>query len=181
MSFGYNGKILHIDLSRREISVEEPSESLYRSYLGGPGIGMYYLLKLLKPGVDPLSPENVLVFAPGAITGSPGPGVVRLTVCAKSPLTNTAGKSEAGGFWGPELKNAGLDAVVVRGKASSPVYIWIDGDGVEIRDARHLWGKTTGEAQAAIRQELGSDKVRVAQIGPGGENLVRFTNITNSH
>lgn len=179
MSFGYNGKILHIDLSRREISVEEPSESLYRSYLGGPGIGMYYLLKLLKPGVDPLSPENVLVFAPGAITGSPGPGVVRLTVCAKSPLTNTAGKSEAGGFWGPELKNAGLDAVVVRGKASSPVYIWIDGDGVEIRDARHLWGKTTGEAQAAIRQELGSDKVRVAQIGPGGENLVRFANITN--
>lgn len=179
MPEGFNGKILHIDLSTNSFYVEEQCENFYRRYLGGPGIGMYYLLKLLKPKVDPLAEENVLVFAPGIISGAPGPGMGRLTICAKSPLTGLGGKTEAGGFWGPELKAAGFDAVVVRGKAKHPVYIWINGTEVEIRDARHLWGKVTGEVQTAIRAELGFEKIRIAQIGPGGENLVRYANITN--
>ena len=179
MAKGYVGKILQVDLVDQRIWSEEPGDAFYRTYLGGPGIGLYYLLKEVKPGADPLSPDNLLAFAAGTLAGTPGPAVCRYTVCARSPLTGTAGKSEAGGWWGPELKMAGWDAVVIRGRSSRPVYLWIDDARVEIRDASHLWGKTTGEVQELIRQELGSKDVRVAQIGPAGENLVRYANITN--
>jgi aldehyde:ferredoxin oxidoreductase len=179
MPKGYVGKILHVDLTSQRIWTEEPDELFYRTYLGGPGIGLYYLLKEVKPGTGPLSPDNVLTFAAGLLAGTPGPAVCRFTVSAKSPLTGTAGKSEAGGWWGPELKMAGWDAVVIRGRASRPVYLRIRDGEVEIRDASHLWGKSTGAAQDLIREELGSNSIRVAQIGPAGENLVRFANITN--
>lgn len=179
MPYGYNGKVLHIDLSSGTISVEEPEENFYRRYLGGTGVTAYYLLKELKPRVDPLSPDNILIFAPGVVTGAPVGGCGRHTVGAKSPLTNGFGDAQAGGYWGAELKAAGWDAVVIRGKAQNPVYISIIDDKVEIRDARHIWGKPTLECQETIRQELGDPGVRVAQIGPAGEKLVRFACIIN--
>ncbi|MGA2959178.1 MAG: aldehyde ferredoxin oxidoreductase N-terminal domain-containing protein, partial [Thermodesulfobacteriota bacterium] len=104
MPYGYNGKVLHVDLTSLKVKVEEPDELFYRTYLGGGGLASYYLLKHLRPGVDPLGPENVLVFASNVISGVPIAGMTRYTVAAKSPLTGGYGEAEAGGFWGPELK-----------------------------------------------------------------------------
>ena len=111
----------------------------------------YHLLKDLRPGIDPLGPENVLVVAAGSLAGTPGPSLNRVSIGAKSPLSGVYGDSESGGFWATELKFAGFDAIVVRGRSPHPVYLFIDDDRVEIRDARHLWGRTTGEAHEAIR------------------------------
>lgn len=123
--YGITGRILRVDLTRREIRVEEPDELFYRTYWGGSGLTAYYLWKEVPRGADPLGPENVLVFAPGPLTGLPIPGAGRNSVGAKSPLTGGFGDSQAGGFWGAELKRAGFDAVVIRGRAEAPVYLWI--------------------------------------------------------
>ena len=179
MAFGYCGKILHVDLTSSSITVEEPPEIFYRRYFGGQAMAAYYLLKLAPKGVGPLEPENVLVFAASVMCGAPSHGLSRFSVAAKSPLTGGFGDSEAGGYWGPELKFAGYDAVVITGKAKQPVYIWIQDGKAEIRDAAGLWGKTTKDAQTMIREELGDTKIRVALIGPAGENLVSYANITN--
>lgn len=179
MAKGYTARILRVDLTNRQVWSEEPGDDFYRTYLGGPGLGLFFLLREMKPHTDPFSPDNLLIFAAGTLAGTPGPAVGRFTLCAKSPLTGTAGKSEAGGWWGPELKRAGWDAVVIRGQAPEPVFLWINDGEVEIRDASHLWGKTTGEVQELIRRKLGSKDIRVAQIGPAGEKLVRFANVTN--
>ncbi len=179
MPFGYLGKILRVNLSDGRIWIETPDDLFYRAYVGGPGIGLYYLLKEMQPGADPLGPDNILTFAAGVLTGTPTPAGCRFAVTARSPLTGAVGKSEAGGWWGAELKRAGWDAVVVQGRAAEPVYLWIENDRAEIRPATHLWGKTTGDVQTLIRQELGSESIRVAQIGPAGEALVRYANITN--
>ena len=179
MQYGYNGKILRVNLNRGSTSVEEPEENFYRRYLGGAALISYYLLKEQKPGVEPFSPENKLVFAPGIITGVPVGGSGRNAVGAKAPLTNAFSTSEGGGYWGAELKHAGYDAIVIEGKAKKPVYLWIQDGKVEIKDATHLWGKLTAETQELMRQELGDSGVRTALIGPGGENLVRFAGIVN--
>jgi len=154
MPNGYNGKILHVDLSSMKMRVEEPDELFYRTYLGGGGIASYYLLKNLKPGIDPYSPDNVLVFASNVISGVPIAGMTRYTVAAKSPLTGGFGEAEAGGFWGPELKSAGFDAVVITGKAAKPSYLWIHDGKVELRSADKVWGLETGPAQEKIPQIL---------------------------
>ena len=177
--FGYWNKILHVDLTAGTTSVEEPGDAFYRKYGGGRGFIGHYLLKHVPRGADPLGPNNVLVFAPGVLTGAPVPGAGRHSVGAKSPLSGGFGEAEAGGFWGSELKRAGWDAIVVHGAAASPVYLWINEDGVEIRDAGHLWGKVTGDVEEALHAELGDPRIRVAQIGPAGENLVRFANVAN--
>ena len=174
MPYGYTGKVLRVDLSREKVWIEEPDELFYRKYMGGRAIVAYYLLKELETGIDPLSPNNIIVFATSVITGAPFPGNSRYTIAAKSPLTLGYGEAEAGGFWGPELKFAGYDAVVIKGRADSPVYIWIHNEDAEIRDARKLWGMITGDIQSAIRKELNDDRVRVACIGPAGEKMVRF-------
>ncbi|MEM2643926.1 MAG: aldehyde ferredoxin oxidoreductase family protein [Candidatus Bathyarchaeia archaeon] len=174
MPFGYNGKILRVNLSDGRISIERPNENFYRRYLGGEGFVAYYLLREVKPGIDPLSPENKLIFAAGPLTGAPIPGCGRNSVGAKSPLTGGFGEAEVGGMWGAELKRAGFDAIIVEGRAESPVYLWVHDGEAEIMDAKHLWGKDTGETQTIIRRELGDNLIRVASIGPGGENLVRF-------
>jgi aldehyde:ferredoxin oxidoreductase len=179
MPNGYNGKILHIDLSSMKMRVEEPDELFYRTYLGGGGIASYYLLKNLKPGIDPLSPDNVLVFASNVISGVPIAGMTRYTVAAKSPLTGAFGEAEAGGYWGPELKSAGYDAVVIGGRAAKPSYLWIHDGKVELRSADKLWGLETGPAQEKIREEVKEKRARVAIIGPAGENLVRFACVVN--
>jgi len=180
MGCGFTGKILLIDLSTSEILIEKPAEEFYRQYLGGPGIGLYYLLKNNKRYTDPLLPDNTLVFAAGLLTGTNAPCVPRYTVTGRSPLTGALGKSEAGGWWGPELKRAGFDAVVIKGRAPQPVYLWIKDGEAEIKNASRIWGLETGEAQERIRRELGEPKVQIAQIGPAGENMVRYANICNN-
>ena len=177
--YGYWNKILHVDLTERRTWVEEPGDAFFRRYGGGRGFIAHYLLKHVPKGADPLSPQNVLIFAPGVLTGSPVPGAGRHSVGAKSPLTGGFGESEAGGFWGAELKRAGWDGIVVHGAAATPVYLWINEGTVEFRDATHLWGKITGDVQDAILAEVGDPRARVAQIGPAGENLVRFACIAN--
>ncbi|MBW2058878.1 MAG: aldehyde ferredoxin oxidoreductase family protein [Deltaproteobacteria bacterium] len=180
MSHGYRGKILHVNLSDRKVEVEEKDDTFYRTYLGGRGIGYHYLLKEVPPRIDPFSPENILILATGVMTGSPLPASCRFSAIGKSPLTGAAGESEAAGFFGPELKMAGFDAIVFRGEAESPVYLWVTEGRGEIRDASHLAGEGAREVEDAIRNELGSRKIRVAQTGLAGMNRVRFANITNN-
>ncbi|MDH5441563.1 MAG: aldehyde ferredoxin oxidoreductase, partial [Candidatus Bathyarchaeota archaeon] len=174
LAFGFNGKFLRVDLSKEKLDIEEHDESFYRTYFGGRCVIAYYLLRELKPGIDPLSPENLLIFAPGVITGAPISGSGRNSVGAKSPLSDSYGEAEAGGFFGAELKHAGFDGIVIKGKAKHPVYLWLSDGEAEIRDAKHLWGLDTGYSLEAIRQELGDNLIRTAQIGRAGENLVRF-------
>jgi aldehyde:ferredoxin oxidoreductase len=176
---GFAGKILHVDLTDRTFEVETPSAEFYRTYIGGSAMGLYYLHKFTEPGLDPLGPDNVLTLALSAPTGLPISGQSRCTAVAKSPLTGAVGDSQAGGFWPAELKFAGFDAIVIRGKAARPVYLWIKDGAYELRDAGHLWGLKTAEAEAKIKEELGDAKIEVAQVGPAGEKLVRFAAIIN--
>jgi len=179
VTYCYIGNILHVNLSTKETWVEHPSETFYRTYWGGRALALYYMLKEMKPKVDPLSSDNLLIFAPSVITGTPAPAMPRYTVCAKSPLTGAEGEAEAGGWWGPELKKAGFDAIIIKGASTTPVYLWVKNGKVEIKDATDFWGKDTLITQGLIRKELADNKVRIAQIGIGGENLVRFANIVN--
>jgi len=175
---GYAGKILRVNLSTNSSSIEEPKEDFYRRYLGGTGFISYFLLKEVKKGIDPLGPDNKLIFANGPLTGVPVSGTGRNSVGAKSPLTGGQGNAEVGGFWGAELKFAGFDAIIIEGKAQAPVYLWIEDGKVEIKDARNLWGKPTKDVQDALKKEHGSG-TRVCQIGPAGENMARFACIVN--
>ena len=177
MAHGYNGKILHVNLTSGQLNVEEPNEAFYRKYMGGSALAMYYILKEMPPGVDPLGPDNLLVLALSVLTGNPISGQSRMTAAAKSPLTGAIGDSQGGGFFPAELKFAGFDAIVIRGKAEKPVYLWINEGNFELRAAAHLWGMITGEAEASIKEELGDDKIEVLQIGPAGEKGVRFAGI----
>ena len=179
MPYGYNGKILHVDLTEGRLEVEEPGEDFFRKYLGGSALGLYYALNLIPPGADALGPENVLVLSLGVTTGAPISGQSRVTATAKSPLTGTIGDAQAGGFWPAEAMGAGFDAYVIRGRAEKPVYLWVQDGEAELRDAAHLWGQVTGEVDAAVRQELGDDKIEVLQCGPGGEAGVRFACLIN--
>jgi aldehyde:ferredoxin oxidoreductase len=176
---GYTGKILHVDLTSGSLKIEKPPEELYRTYMGGSALGLYYLLKNTPAGADPYGPENTLSFMLAGITGAPIAGQSRATVVAKSPLTGGAGDSQAGGFWPAELKFAGFDGIVIRGISPRPVYLWINRGEVELRDAGHLWGKTTTEVEKALAEELEDERIQVAQIGPAGEKLVRFAAIMN--
>jgi len=179
MPFGYNGKILHVNLTESTWEIEEPSERWYRTYMGGSSLASYYLLKYLKPGTDPLSEDNILVFACSVVCGTPISGFNRYTVAAKSPHTGGFGESEAGGYWAPELKFAGFDAVVIRGRAKNPSYLWIHNNEVEIRDAAGIWGKNNFDTLEILRKELGEKRVRVATIGPAGEKMVPFACVQN--
>lgn len=175
---GYVGKILRVNLSQGTTETETPSETFYRTYFGGRALVAYYLLKEVPRGADPLGPENKVIFSSGVLTGVPVAASGRHSIGTKSPLTGGFASGEAGGYWGTELKKAGFDAVIVEGKAEKPVYISIVDGQAEIRSAEHLWGKGTGEVQDLIKQELGDQLVRVCQIGPAGEVLVRYAAIT---
>jgi len=176
---GFQGNVLVVDLSRRSIHKEELPEEEYRRYFGGTGFAAKKLLIELEPGIDPLEPENVVVFAAGPLTGGPFAGTGRISVSAKSPLTDGFGTAEGGGFFGAEMRRAGFDAVVVRGKSETPVYLFLHDGTAEIRDASRLVGKTTHEAETIIKEELGDRLVRVSQCGVAGEKLVRFAGVAN--
>jgi aldehyde:ferredoxin oxidoreductase len=175
----FTGKILRVNLDKETTSTETMEETFYRRHFGGRGLISYILLNELEPKIDPLGPKNKLVFACGPVTGAPVSGSGRNSVGAKSPLTGAYGEAEAGGFWGAELKQAGFDAIIVEGKASSPVYLWIDDQKVELRDASRLWGLEIRKSQERIQTELDNKKVKLAQIGPGGERLVRYACVIN--
>jgi len=169
LMYGFNGKVLRVNLDTQKIDVELLDEKIYRKYLGGRNLGLYYLNKETSRGVDPLSPENTIVFATGVTTGVPLTGFCRHSVVAKSPLTNGFGEAEAGGFWGAELKFAGYDAIVIKGRSPRPTYLWVHDGEAELKNASGIWGLQTRESQEAIREEMKDRLVRIAQIGPAGE------------
>ncbi len=168
---GWRGTILNVDLSSGKIDKEKLPEDMARDYLGGRGFNIKTLYQELEPGVEPLSPENILVFGTGPLNGTPL-GCGRMTVTTKSPQTGFFVEGNNGGFFAPELKFAGYDIIVIRGRADKPVYLWIKDEKVEIRDASHIWGKTTWETDRIIKEELGDPEIQLRYIGPAGENLV---------
>jgi aldehyde:ferredoxin oxidoreductase len=179
MLYGFTGQILHVDLTKSQIEIEQPNENFYKKYLGGSLMGLYYLWKNTPKGTPAFSPQNTLVFSVSATTGLPISGQSRCTVTSKSPSTGGVSDSQAGGFWPAELKYAGFDAIVVKGASPKPVYLWIKDGVVELRDADHLWGKTTLEVDNLLKEELGDKKIEIAQIGPAGEKMANFAAIMN--
>ncbi|MGQ9720872.1 MAG: aldehyde ferredoxin oxidoreductase family protein [Candidatus Jordarchaeum sp.] len=176
---GYLGKILRVNLSKSKITTEEFKEEVQKKYLGGSGLAAKILYDELKPGIDPLGPENKLVFATGPLTGTRVPSSGRHLIAAKSPLTGIWGEATSGGFWGAELKFAGFDAIVVEGKSEKPIYLWIKNGEAELKDAGKIWGKNVYQTEDIIRESLGDSKIIVSSIGPAGEKLVKIACIMN--
>ena len=169
---GLAGKILRVDLGSGKISTED-TWKYARDYLGGRTINSYILLKEMDPRTKFSDPENMLIFGVGCLVGTLAPGACRVSIDTKSPFSNGKGSANFGGHFGPELKYAGFDHIVLTGKSKEPVYLWIHDGEVEVRNAASLWGKTTGETETLLRQELGDERIQVASIGPAGERGVR--------
>ncbi len=176
---GYTGKILHVDLSQGQLEVEEPPEAFYRKYMGGSVMGMYYILRETPVGVDPLAPENVLTLMVSPTTGAPISGQSRINANAKSPLSGAIGDSQGGGFFPAELKFAGFDGIVIKGRSSEPVYLSILYGQAELHDASHIMGKLTAEVDAILKEEVDESKAEILQYGPGAENGVRFSSLVS--
>ena len=167
---GYKGKVVFIDLTEGKVVKEELPETIYRSYLGGVGLGVRIIYERMKPGIDPLGPDNILGLVPGLLNGTRTPMSNKYTVLAKSPLTHTWGDANSGGFFGPALKAAGYDGLFFTGKAAKPIYVFINDNDIEIRNAEHLWGKDTIETIEMLTQETGKKGIGIACIGPAGEH-----------
>jgi len=176
MPFGYTGKILHVDLTHGKLEVETPPEAFYRKYMGGSAMGLYYILKEMPKGVDALSPENVLTLMCGVTTGAAISGQSRINANAKSPISGGIGDSQGGGFFPAELKFAGFDGIVIKGKSSKPVYLKIVDGKFELHDAAHLMGKITGDVDAILHQEV-DPKAEILQHGPAAEKGVLFSSL----
>ncbi len=170
MLYGWSGASLEVDLSTGSIEKSQGDRGLYESYLGGKGTNARTLWERVGPEVDPFSPDNPLIIGAGVLTGTIVPSANRAVVTFRSPQTGIHHYSGIGGFWPPELKRAGYDTLIVSGRSPAPVYLWINDDKTEIRDASHLWGKGTHETKRLIREELNSQDVQVICIGPAGEN-----------
>jgi aldehyde:ferredoxin oxidoreductase len=179
MGYLYGGTILIIDLTNEKIS-RKPTSLYADKFLGGRGINAKIIYDELKPGVKPLDPGNVITFGMGPLTGTLFPGTSRVDVMAKSPVTNLLGAANMGGFWAAEVKYAGYDHIVIKGKAEKPVYILIEDDEVMIKPADHIWGQDTYETPQIICDELGDPEIKVICIGPAGENLVTYASIQTS-
>jgi len=178
--FAYANKILRVDLSTGKIETETLGEETAKQYIGGIGLGIRLLVDNLKQGTDAFSPDNPLIFVTGPLSGTMGPTAGNgYAVVSKSPATGGVAEAKAHGFFGPDLKRAGYDAVIITGKAEKPTYLWIDDDKVQLMDAKHLCGMSPNETDAAIRKELGDHYIRVSAIGPAGEKLCRFAAIIN--
>ncbi|MEW6228039.1 MAG: aldehyde ferredoxin oxidoreductase family protein [Bacillota bacterium] len=176
---GYAGRMLRVDLANRKTHEEELDPALARKFIGGRGLGTAILFQELKRGIDPFSPDNKLVFAVGPFEGAPLPGASRLAVTGKSPLTGLLTDTDFGGYFPLEMKRAGYDAIIVEGKADRPVYLWVNEDKVEIRDATVLWVTSTLDTQRAIHAEIGEGRARVVTVGPAAEKLVRYACIAS--
>ena len=179
---GYMGKLLVVDLTSGELKDEPLDPALAHDFIGGAGYAARYLYDELGPDTDPLGPENTLMFMTGPLVGTRAPSCGRHEVCALSPLTGIWGESNSGGFWGAELKFSGYDGIVVRGRSDKPVWLSIlEGQPPALHDATHLWGLDHYDTQQHLRDELDDQRVRVATIGPAGENLVLYAAIMNDH
>ncbi|HDK7167690.1 TPA: aldehyde ferredoxin oxidoreductase family protein [Clostridium botulinum] len=176
--YGYNGKILRIDLTNRECTLEPLDEEKAKKFIGARGLGVKTLLEEIDPKIEPLSIENKLVIVTGPITGAPMPTSGRYMVVTKAPLTGTIAISNSGGKWGTELKNAGYDMIIVQGKSDVPVYVNIEDDKIEIKEANHLWGKTSLETTEILCNE-NNERAKVLCIGPAGEKLSLMAAIMN--
>jgi aldehyde:ferredoxin oxidoreductase len=175
---GWHGKVLRINLASGEIGVEEVDPKIARDYLGGRGWAIRYLFDEVDPMVEPLSPENKLIFATGPLTGTPAPTGNRYMVVTKSPLTGALANSNSGGVFPTEMKWTGFDMFIFEGKAEKPVYLWVNEDHVELRQADHLWGKNVPETTDLLLEET-DPNAKVACIGPAGERLVKIAAIMN--
>jgi aldehyde:ferredoxin oxidoreductase len=174
---GYPTKVLHVDLTTRTFSEDSISDTIIHDYIGGRGFGAKLLYDDLKPGIDPLGADNELIFISGPVAGTNAQSFSRYKVFFKSPQTGTYFKSSSGGSWGAELKFAGFDSVIVKGRADKPVFLWIHDGQYELRDAEYLWGLDCDDTHTLIREELGDCNVRIACIGPSGERLVKYAGI----
>jgi aldehyde:ferredoxin oxidoreductase len=164
-------------LTTGKIEIKPIPLQMREQFLGSRGLDAYLLYNHLKPEIDPLGPDNVAIISAGILVGLLASATSRTHVMGKSPLTNFLGSTNMGGFFAPELRWAGFDHLVIKGKAPKPVYLWIHNGEIEIRDAKNVWGKTVPEAQQAIRDELGDREIKVLTIGPAGERLVRFATV----
>ncbi|MFT9497878.1 aldehyde ferredoxin oxidoreductase family protein [Anaerosolibacter sp.] len=178
--YGYAGKVLRVNLKERSWKVEALDVEKAKKYIGGRGLGTKILTEEVSPEVEPLSPENKLIFITGPLSGTPTPTGGRYMVVTKSPLTGTVACSNSGGYWGAELKFSGFDMVIVEDKADVPVYLNIVDDQIEIRDAAHLWGKVVSETTQILEKEC-AEKAKVLTIGPAGEKLSRLASIMNDY
>ncbi|WP_291300843.1 aldehyde ferredoxin oxidoreductase N-terminal domain-containing protein [Desulfosporosinus sp. BICA1-9] len=186
---GWMGRRLRVDLTENKTVIEKLSPEYLKKWIGGRGLNSEVLYSETWAGMDPFDPANPLCFGVGALVGSFAPLSGRTTVSARSPMTCTSrgsdthahGDTNMGGHFGPAVKYAGYDQIIIKGKADKPVYLWIDDDKIEIRDASHLWGMKIKEATTRIVNDLGDPDIKVALIGPAGENLVRFACIINTY
>lgn len=173
---GLAGKILIVDLISKKISTEDTANYTKR-FIGGRAINSLILLNEVQPKTKWSDPENILIFGVGRLVGTMAPAACRVSIDTVNAFNNGKGSANLGGHFGPELKYAGFDHVVIKGKAESPVYLWIHDGAAELRDASSIWGKTTYETEEILQKELGDDQIKVASIGPAGENLVRGSGI----
>ncbi len=176
---GWARKILRVDLSTGTLKSEPLNMEWAQQYLGQRGLATKYLVSELDPKVDPLSPENKMIMATGPLTGTMASTGGRYSVITKGPLTGAIACSNSGGYFGAELKMAGWDMIVFEGKAPKPVYLWVENDKAELRDASHLWGTTTWHTEEAIKQAHQDPQIRVAGIGRAGENQVLYACVVN--
>jgi aldehyde:ferredoxin oxidoreductase len=179
VEYGWGGKILWVDLDRKQIEKQPIPLQWKKLFLGGRGINMKILFDNLKAETDPLSPGNVFIQGTGPLTGTLVGGRTEST--GRSPLTGFLGDANAGGHWGAELKFAGYDHIVFTGQSDKPVYLWVDDDTVEIRDATDLWGKNVWEMTDIIRKRENDPNIQVLGIGQAGENLVKFACVMNTY
>ncbi len=177
---GYAGRILTVDLSNQSIRDIDLNWDHLETFIGGAGYAARILYDMITPRTDPLSPENVLFFIAGPMVGSGFPGTTKWTVCSRSPLTNIWGESSASGSWGAEMKYAGYDGLLIKGRSASPVYLAIREGRAEIMKGDHFWGRDTVETAEAIELDLGEPKAKIASIGPAGERLVRYASIVTN-
>ncbi|MEM5776272.1 MAG: aldehyde ferredoxin oxidoreductase N-terminal domain-containing protein, partial [Anaerolineaceae bacterium] len=176
--YGWHGKLLRVNLSKLSWQEEPIDPKVLRDYLGGRGLAVHYISKMMDPKADPFSPENPLIMATGPLTATPAPTGNRYMVITKSPLTGALSNSNSGGYFPTEMKRTGFDMFIFEGKAEKPVYLWVNDGQVEIRSAGHLWGKTVPVTDSTLLAET-DPKAKVACIGPAGENLVRVSSIMN--
>jgi len=171
---GYAGQILYVNLSDRSVTKKSLTRELALKYIGGRGFSSRILWEELPPHLDPFSPENVLILAAGPLSGTPAPSASRLMVAAKSPMTGGIGDASSGGYFAPELKYAGFDAIVFKGRSPEPVYLWVEDGKAELRSAKRLWGRKIHETSELLKEEIGDEDIHICAIGPGGENRVRY-------
>ena len=173
------GKILRVNLTTGTIKTEALNMAWARAYIGSRGLGTKYYTSEVDPRIDPLAPENKLIWATGPLTGTMASTGGRYTVITKGPLTGAIACSNSGGYWGAELKFAGWDMIIFEGKSPKPVWLYIQDDKVELRDAAGLWGKSVWDTEAIIKKELQDPQVRISSIGRTGENGVLFAAVMN--